>query len=252
MNEVFEGKLFKVTPLFVEGERYIEILRPLTIEDFSFSQKENDQESSFHLVISGNFLPEIKQELATVFPASSCNPRFNRYYRQACESIARGNFLSYENFSIDYRGCRDEKGRQAKLAREFPVLKAELLAKSPAMRQDIVDSVNKMTERLVAECNDSYRSEAIRVMTWEPWKGLDEAADTVGLLARLQEARDTIKSLKEQITKRRNDHMMGDFGDNHKVDCDGETFVIAKPVAEEINLIYCRGDAFQQSERMIY
>jgi len=244
--------IFKVTESFVEGERHVEVLRPLGEQDFDFEESpyESKDDGKPHfgasypirvgMSVRGAMRPEVLAQVKATFPADGCNPRFDRYYREGCELLANGSIRQSDQVEQDYRGCKDDKARRAKEERVLPAMREQAAAFPARLRQKVVGMANDLISRLVATTNESYAQSAIQNLTRE-WEGIHEQAgtaeDRTEGLRLIQEGRAKLSAVKARL----NEWMLRDMeADGWKVN--------GKPlhgsVVGELAETYRKGEAF--------
>jgi hypothetical protein len=255
--------LFKVTESFVDGERHIESLRSIGLDDFDFFEevpyesKGTDQPYRLSgvgtyiragVTVTGTLKPEVLAEIVRVFPVDDPHFRFDRFSSQDdCKYLASGQFRQDGHVEEDYRGCKTIESRKAKEDRVLPKMRQQVTEMIPAIKQDIVNIVNDMLGRIAIRINGSYEQSAIQNLTSE-WEGLLEQA---GLAAEQAEAERMFREAKAKlgdVRKRLNAWVLADMEkDGWKVN--GKT--LASPVVEKLRKHYSEAVAFKRNDRIL-
>ena len=240
--------LFKVTPSFVEGERFIEVVTPLVEADFTFTDKtyENTRYSDWMsgirvgVEVTGVLNPVLLAQVIETFPKDSLKGLSDHSFRDTCAALASGTFRMSEELEDNYRGCRNDASRKAKEKRVLPEMRNQVNFLKSGLRRSIVERVNGLIAAMVKADNDSYmrytRQNLVQV-----WDGLHEQAGVASTVASIAEALALVHRLEKEVQADLNAWMLNDMNaEGWKVN----DLPLAPPLIAELKEIYGKGKAF--------
>lgn len=244
----FDGKFLKVTPSVIEGVRHIKVLRPLTEDDFDFTVKPQEYVSptmgiNVGIEVNGVLNQGLLDEILAVFTEGNYD---NWQLRDSCFKLRSGNYNGADSVTDDFRGCRSESSRKAKVERVRPILRAKADALVAKVKAVIVTRLNDMIKSIADAGNRSYEQSVYQLMISDAaaWIGLEDRAGVKEKKAQIAAARETIKKLSAEVKAALNKAMLDDMEES------GWTVnevPLTPEMIERLKETYGQGEAFSSS-----
>ena len=246
-----DNPIFKVTESFVKGERHVEVLRPLTTDDFDFETKLSQNAGKFSVQatceVTARTKPDVLAEIKATFPVEGLDCRHTLYDRELRRDIAAGCLRQSETLRNDYRGCRDDASRQRKAERLLPDMLAAVALKEGDLKARCVGIVNGIVLDLARTCNVGYEDSAVQSLTQE-WEGIHGQAGTSADAAEAKELFAKASAKLADVQKHLNAWMLAEMEkDGWKVN--GSP--LAGKVVARLRERYGKGEAFRNGVRIV-
>ena len=257
----FEGQLLRVTPSFIEGVRRIDILRPLTEDDFTFESRPqqfllNVEDDTFlrrvqniraGVEVKGVLHPGLHAEIMKVFAEDSDRALCQRRtYRENCEKLSGGSYRLGDTFSDDFRGCGTTASRRKKIDKVLPLLRKKADDRGPTLRKEVVVVYNQLLMMVVDLENEEYDFAVYQAMKSTPgnFTGLFEKAGVKDLQDQLAKAQEVVKASKQAIRDALNKAMLSFMEAGGWIINDA---VLHPSMVDKLKETYGKGEAFTDS-----
>lgn len=195
---------------YFEGTYLAHILRPLTVDDFTFTTSEYgktyDPKETYlcgyavGITVRATLNLAVLQGLISAFAVVEDRRPYNRYWEDKLAMLNFGVLVDAASSTTGFQGCNGHESR-AKRATKFaneqmPLLRGNI----EEFKKSFAKKYNTLIEALVKDVNSHYDRTHVQGLTRETWDGLDKAVGAKAIREKAAELRRQADAMLADLT----------------------------------------------------